>query len=582
LSDQRESKKQRLDKLWGQLEMEFSSFKPHYQELNDYILPRRGRFYTGDANRGDRRNKNIIDSTATLAARTLASGMMAGITSPARPWKRLTTPDPDLADVGAVKEWLDLVDRRMSTVFLRSNLYNTLPTLYKDLGIFGTAAMLIEEDFDTVIHTECFPIGSYRIAKDHKGKVNVFAREFQMTVRQIVEQFGNRDDKGMIDWSNLSEHVKSLHKSGNYESWITVRHFICPNVDYDQKSPFAKNKKFASCYYEVGATDKAGNNSKTEVNCFLREGGYDYFPVLVPRWETTGEDVYGTNCPGMEALGDIKQLQLGEKRSINAIDLMVKPPMIGHSGLKNQKASIIPGDITYDDAPEGKGFRPLLNVQPNVKELEYKQDQVRNRIRRALFEDLFLMLASSDRRNITAREIEERHEEKLLAVGPVLEQLNQDALDPLIDITFNIMLSQGQIPEWPDELQGQDLKVEYISIMAQAQKSIALAGIERHTQFVLQLVAAQVPGASEKTNWDEVIEEHGEAAGVTSKIIRSDDEVAAIREQQMQAQQQAAQAEMIERGAVAAKNLSQTSMSEDNALNALIGQGNAGSLVEGA
>lgn len=160
----------------------------------------------------------------------------------------------------------------------------------------------------------------------------------------------------------------------------------------------------------------------------------------------------------MLALGDVKQLQIGERRTMEAVEKMIRPPMIGPSSLKNQSASILPGDITYLDIREGmQGFRPVHEIQFRIQEMEQKQDQVRGRIQRAFFEDLFLMLANSNRRQITAREIEERYEEKLLALGPVLEQLNQDLLDPLIDIIFDIHLKQNLLPEIPEELQGLEI-----------------------------------------------------------------------------------------------------------------------------
>jgi hypothetical protein len=224
-----ESKRKRYELLYAQLKNERSSFDAHWKELGDYVLPRRPRFSLTDVNRGDRRNRNIIDSTASLAVRTLRSGMMSGVTSPARPWFRLTTPDPGLSDQGSVKEWLHLVTQRMSTVFLKSNLYNTLPIVYGDLGVFGTAAMYVEEDFDDVIRTSSFPIGSYMISKDYRGKINLFIREFRMTVRQLVEQFGSKLPNGTIDWSNFSQTVKNQWLNGNTEMWIDVIHVISPN-----------------------------------------------------------------------------------------------------------------------------------------------------------------------------------------------------------------------------------------------------------------------------------------------------------------------------------------------------------------
>ncbi len=226
-----------------------------------------------------------------------------------------------------------------------------------------------------------------------------------------------------------------------------------------------------------------------------------------------------------------------------------------------------------------KGFRPVHEVNPRIQELEGKQEQNRQRIRRAFYEDLFLMLANSDRREITAREIEERHEEKLLALGPVLEQLNQDLLDPLIDVTFDNAYKQGILPEPPEELQGMPLKVEYISVMAQAQKLVGIAGIERFAGFVGQIVAqTQNPELLDKVDADQMIDEYGDAVGISPRIIRSDDEVEEIRSNRAAAQQKQVQSEKIRDLAASAKDLSAANMNEDNALKRIVDQAEAGAL----
>lgn len=577
-----ETKRQRYELLRSQLDNERTSFLSHWKELGDFICPRRPRFSVTDVNRGDRRNRNIIDSTATLSARTLRSGMMGGVTSPARPWFRLTTPDPDLAEYGSVKDWLHDVSIKISTVFLRSNLYNALPIVYGDIGVFGTGAMYVEEDFDgAVIRCYPFPIGSYVIANNARLKVDVFMRpSFLMTVRQLVQKFGKKGPDGKIDWSNFSISVKQAYEQGQFETWIEVCHVIHPNPDYDGQKLGTQYKKYFSCYFERGVS--GGTLVEPTNDVYLSEKGYDYFPVLCPRWEVTGEDVYGTSCPGMDALGDIKQLQLGEKRSMQAIEKMVNPPMVGPPELRTTKSSILPGDITYLSERDGmKGFRPVHEVNPRIQELEGKQEQVRQRISRAFYEDLFLMLANSDRREITAREIEERHEEKLLALGPVLEQLNQDLLDPLIDVTFDIMLRQGLIPPPPDEVQGVSLKVEYISVMAQAQKLVGIAGIERFAGFVGQIVAqTQNAELLDKVDSDQMIDEYGDAVGISPRIIRSDDEVEEIRNNRAAAQAQQVKSEKIRDLAASAKDLSQANMTDDNALKRIVDQAEAGALTQ--
>lgn len=570
-----ESRRKRYEVLRSSLETERSSYIPHWKDISEMILPRRAQFTVTDTNRGERKNQKIIDSTATLAARTLRSGMMGGVTSPARPWFRLTTPDPDMAENGAVKEWLHLTSQRMITVFLRSNLYNALPVVYGDIGTFGTAAMAVEEDFDSVVRFHCFPIGSYSLANNDKLRVDVFFREFRLTVRQVVQRFGRKNEGGTIDWSNISNHVQDQYNRGNLEAWVDICHAIQPNQDYNPK--LLISKKYESVYYEKGSS---GNSQmQHEQEKFLRKSGYGYFPVLAPRWELMGEDVYGSECPGMIALGDVKQLQHGEKRGMQAIDKKINPPMKAPTSLRTQKASLLPGDITYIDEMSGReGFTAVHEVRFETAEHEAKQEQVRFRIRRAFFEDLFLMLANTDRRQITAREIDERHEEKLLALGPVLEQLNQDLLDPLIDITFMIMDRQGLVPPPPEELQGVNLKVEYVSIMHQAQKMAGLAGIDRLIGFTGQ-VAQFDPEVIDKIDRDQLIDEYAEITGVPPRIIRPDEAVAGIRQGRAQAAQAQQQAMAMAESAKAAKDLSGASLDGNSALTEMVKMAQAGQMA---
>ena len=310
-------------------------------------------------------------------------------------------------------------------------------------------------------------------------------------------------------------------------------------MSYDGVKIESQYKRFEEIYYEQGASEGSHKNGDVGI---LSHSGYDEFPVIVGRWEKTGEDVYGTNCPGRAVLGDVKQLQLGEKRSAQAIEKMVNPPLIGPSRLMNAKVSVLPGDITYDDTRDGTaGLRPTYQVNFDVSKLEMKQEQLRQRIRAVMKADLFLGITQSERTK-TATEVDEMKEEKLLALGPVLGQINDDVLDPGIDRIFGIMARKGLFPDPPDVLQGQDVRVEYVSIAALAQRIVGLAALERTLSFAGQAVQIS-PDSVDVVDFDELLREHIEAGGSPPKVARSADAVAQIRDQRakMQAQQQAAQ-----------------------------------------
>jgi hypothetical protein len=568
------TKRQQYELIRNQLELDRSSFISHWQDISRFVSPRRARFEVSDVNKGDRRNQSIIDGTATLALRTLQAGMMSGITPPSREWFRLTIKDLDLSEYNPVKDWLYEVTKRMSTVFFKSNLYKVLPLTYGNMGNYATAGVFLEPDIDTTVRFTALPLGSFSISNNQRMIVDTMTRTFMMTVRQIVEKFGVNPETREIDWTNISTYVRGLWNTGNTEQWVQVAHIIKPNPDYDPEKLQSKYKKFLSCYYESGVQLRGGGNYLSgpmmEPEKFLSQKGYDFFPGLFPRWELNGEDSYGTDCPGMVALGDVRQLQATERRIAQALEKIVAPPMKGPTSLRGTKATLIPGGITYTDTSTGgTPFSPAIQVDPRVFEIEGKQNQVRQRIEQAYFVDLFQSMLRNDR-DITATEARLADNERLSTLGPVLEQFNDDFLDPLIDNVFNIMVEAGQIPPPPPELEGQDLSVDYISIFAQAQKLLNVGGIERFTGFALQ-VANVNPAALQKVDTDQLLDVYGEMTGLAPGIIRSDDAVAEIRAAQAQAQQAQNQLQAIQSLSQSAKNLAQSSTDGDNALTALTG-----------
>lgn len=583
-----ETKRSRFVKLKSQLELEYSSFRSHHQTLGDYILPTRPRFITQDRNWGKRRNEKILDTTATMAARTLAAGMMAGITSPARKWFHLTISDPALAQIGAVKDWLDEVETRMYRVLSKCGIYKDMPQLYEDCGTFGTSPMLIEEDLENVIRTYVFPVGSYYISQNAKGDVILFMRVWQMTVRQIVDEYAEKNPRtgAVTDWSNISGYVRNLWEHGERETWVEVCQVILPNDEYDQERLSAKYKKWASCTFETGATTpEAANYIKApEDGLFLKESGYDKFPVLVPRWALTGEDVYGTNCPGMTCLPDVKQLQKVESRILQAQEKVLNPPMGAPIKLKGQRVSVIPGDTTYYDLDVTGKLEPLYQINPNLEQMERKQELTRGRINEAYFKRTFLMFSDDPTRQpITAAEVAARESEKLLQLGPVLERLDSDLLDPLIELLFFHMENQGLIPDKPAELLqgGAEITIEYVSVMAQAQKAAGLAAIDRFWSFLAQVATAN-PTVLDNIDLDRLIEEYAERTGVPKKIIVNSDKVAAIRAQRQKGLQAQTMAQAIPPAAKAAKDLSDASLDGNNALTELLNRAKAGQLQRAA
>lgn len=566
-SSQYLSKRQRFAQIESTLRIERTSFEAHWSDLGEHFAPHRYRVTDTDRNKGHKRHGKIINESGMLAARTARSGMFAGMSSPARPWRRLTTPDPDLADFGTVKDWLHTVNRRMTSMSLKSNLYHVLPTLYGDELVFGGGAIGIFPDHADVMRCYSYPVGSYWIAGNDRSVVDTFMYRYQRTVRQVVMQFG--DPTAKDKWANFSTQIKSLWESGDYEKPVYIVHIITPNMEFDPRKFEPKySMPYSSCYYEQGHNHGSRDIMESaRTGVFLRESGLEYFPILAPQWEKTGEDTYGTTCPGMEALGTTKEIQTTEKRLSKAIEKQLNPALQGPTALRNQKASLLAGDITYVDSTSDKGgLRPIHEVQMAVNYVDARIQRMEQRVERCFYVDMFLML---DRMQgvqpRTEAEIAERHEEKLLALGPVLESNNDGCFDPLTDIQFHLMMKAGMVPEPPEELADMDLKIEYESIMAKAQKLVGVAGTERFVGFLGNLAAAK-PETLDRLNADELVDEYGDMMGVSTKIIVPLEQAMQVREQR--AQQQAQQAAMANAANMtkAASQLSDADLSTDNML----------------
>lgn len=551
------SKRQRQELTRTELIRVRSFIESDWRDVGDYISPHRLRLELSDSNKVMRRNQNIIDGSATDASSILAAGMTSAICSPNRPWFRLTPPDKEMAEWGPVKDWLFHVQTVMLNTFSRSNYYIKAPTVFGDIGDYATAAMGIVEDFEDVINCSTFPIGSYYIAANHKGKVNTFGRDFIFTVRQLIEMFGEVDkNSGKPKWEKFSRAVKNMWDKGNYDAEVEVRHFIEPNLQYDRRNK--TSKRFNECYYEAGCDEDK----------YLEESGYDYFPILVPRWAVTGYDAWGSDCPGFRSLGDVKQLQFGEEIGLQGLELNVRPPMVAHTSLIGKASSQIPGSRTYlDDVTQ---FKKLFDVDIRLDQLEMKQESVRRRIDERYYKPIFLRILSDERnQRATAQEIVEGKEEKFMVLGPTLSQVDRDFNDPSIDINFAMNLRQRRFRKPPPELAGQPLQIEYLNLMTQAQKMVGFATNERFLGYAERVFAIN-PEAMDKIDFDQKLDEAGDTLGVNPRVIRTDERVEEIRAGRQQAAQSQATMDAINQGSQAAKNLSQTDLEGDNALSALL------------
>lgn len=516
--------KKRLMKRLETLRAKRTTSMTDWMEIADLIAMRRGRFQSKggsqSVNESRSRGLKIFNPTAGIALRDLSSGMQSGLTSPGRRWFNLMHNTPGVPMSPKIQSYLDDAVTVMIERFAKTNLYNSLHVLYEELCGFGTGVIIIDNDPVNLLRATVLTAGEYLLAPGEDDSIETLAREFSLTVEQLVKRFGQKP---------CSERVRKLYDEGHWDEEIEVIQFILPNPDYippAEGQGVGTNKPWLSIYIEVGHSGDS----------FLDVRGYNGKPFMAPRWNLPSGQTYGIG-PCFEALPDVRSLQAMEKRKGQAVEKMVNPPLTGPSSMMGQSVSTLPGSITFADGQQGSlGLRPIYEVRPDVNALAQDIRQTENRIKEWLYTDLFKMMMNSDRREITAREIQELHEEKMVQLGPVLERLYNELLKPLIDRCFDLLNEAGVMPEPPEEMQNVDVSVDFIGVLAQAQKAVGTGSIERLMSFVGQLAGAN-PDVMDRVNFDNAVIEHARMNGAPGKLIRSDEEVEEIRQSRQQQQQ---------------------------------------------
>lgn len=508
-------------------------FVPDWQQVADYVNPYAGRFLRKKNAPGARKlpsRSKIINSTATRAARTMSAGFMGGHTSKSRPWFRITTSDALLADRQDVKAWCDDVAQIIRDTLAKSNFYTALPKFYDSRHLFGVAAMACVEDVKEIVRFYVRSIGTYAIGLDARGLVDSLWYEFERTARQIQQEWGK---------DNLPAPVQQAIDSQRLDDKFMVQALIEPNPDAKPGITDAGTRPFRIVYWMDGKSDGDKHG------CLEVGGDYEN-PALVARWVTEGPDSYGTS-PALDALGDIKQLQYLEGEKLRIIDLLGRPPVALPDYLRNKGASLNPGERIYlTPSQTQQAVAPVYT--PDARGLQAIMAEiatVEQRIAEAFYVDLFRMLDNLDDRQRTAYELSERKEEKIAMLGPALESLTDEVLDPVITRVYGILDRNNRLPPPPEALANQPVNVEYTSMLAQAQKAAGLGTIERTIGFVAQLAAAtQNPSVFDKIDLDQAIDEFANGSGAPARIVKSDEDVQAKREADAQQQQMMQAAQM--------------------------------------
>ena len=493
-----------LHKRFESLQTQRSNIEQRWQEVADYFLPRKADIVRKRA-AGERKDQKIFDSTAQHAVELLAANLHGTLTSPSVPWFAMRFRDKALQNEDAANEWLEICTQQMYQALERSNFQQEIHELYYDLVVFGTAALAIEKEIGQDLRFSTRHIAEIYIAENHEGRVDTVFRKYELTARQAEQKFGK---------NNLSDRIKK-----SLENTPLDKHAII-NVIYprgDTGKTTAKDKPFASIHYCYDS------------KYLMQESGYDSMVLATPRFTKDSSSVYG-HSPAHTCLADAMMVSKMAEIGIRAAQKQLDPPLMVPDDGYVLPVRTTPGALNFYRSGSRDRIEPLKTDANNLLQLN-QEERRQEQIRRIFYVDQ--LLASTDK-TMTATQTLQMQEERLRMLGPVLGRLQSELLQPLISRTFELLLSQGVLPPAPDELQGQDIDIEYVSPLAKAQKIGDLQNLVRGVEIMTSL-AEVIPGITDYIDNDGLVQYLVEITGMPARVIRSDQEVAAMRKEQQEA-----------------------------------------------
>lgn len=498
----------KFDKLKGQR----TNWDNHWDEVSHYFIPKKDGIY-GKRTRGDQRHDLIYDATPIHSVELLASALHGMLTNPTSVWFGLSTGDTKLDSNDNVRAWLEDSAKRIIQVLNNSNFQTEIHEVYIDLCSFGTSPMRIEEDDDSVVRFHARPIYEAFIAENYKNLVDTVHYEYEMTLDQILEQFGPEvfDDEMERDRiaSNGMKRETVVHA-------VEPRRSANVNVNIPEKMPFAS-------YHVLRRT-----------KMLLKESGFKENPYAVARWSKLSGEVYGRS-PAMKSLPDAKMLNKMKKATIEAAQLAVAPPLQVPDDGVLLPIRTTPNSVNYYRAGT-KDRIEALQTNNDVRLGETMMQTVREQIMKSFFID---QLQMGNLQRATTLEISQRRDESLRLLSPILGRMNHELLRPMIDRVFSVMMRKNMFDAAPAELDGMELEVQYTSMLAKAQLSAEGDNFMRFLSAATPVMQVQ-PEAADKLDGDESIDYLSTLYGVPHRVIRKDDDVQMLRKGRAEADQEMA------------------------------------------
>ncbi len=491
-----------------------------WDDLTEFVLPSKGtytyRTTPNSVNDPERKSRRRLDSTPVNAARTLMARVVAEMTGTTSRWFDFRHNDPELDKVESVRRCLQqLSDKAYKT--LGSGTFKTAHVeATMDWIVYGTGCMMIEEQSDSTIAFRAICPQELFISENKFGEIDVVYRCFKFTYRQAMEFFGE---------DQLPDYLtEKCAKDPTHE--IEFLHCVEPNDSYNPAKKKNSFYKYTSTYIMLDGKE------------IVKEGYFKKKPYIVFRFWKRPSEVWG-GSPAVDAMADIRQLNVMSYAHGNNIQLRGSPPLIMAHDSVIMPLKIVPNGINYGGvSADGKRqIFPLIENPGDLSALENYMEQKRQAIRSAFFVDPLINRENSIR---TAAEVNKRAGEEIIGIIPFITRYEIEYLTFVLDFVLDHVLRHDKTIVIPQELNGQVPEIEFSGPLAKTQRSQELNNIVQFLQLV-QPMAQIDPTILQNLNANATFMELVDLLGIPMGVVQPAEVVAAMQAQAQAQQQQQVQ-----------------------------------------
>ena len=392
------------------------------------------------------------------------AGMMSHLFPQGQNWIRVQAQDRELSAQDNVKRALSSVTKKFVRAIEDSNFYEEMGQCIDHCGYIGTTALYCEPTTKRVLNFRSHYINQFYFCENYMGEVDTVIREFKLTARQAVQQFGKDCPTSISDFANDPQ-------TSNKE--FTFVHIVMPRANFVPDSLKKAEKPIASYYISL------------EGKQMVQESGFDEMPYSVGRFYKTNYEKYGRS-PALEVFSTMPLVNRMEVSRIRGAERVSNPPWLAPNDGSVRRISNDQGSIIYWNAgnPMSKPeqLRPQDNVMVNDAMIQKKEEEIMDAFYVPLFNPLH------NKKNMTAFESSERLNLSLQFLSPAVNRINKYFVTPILERAFGIMLRAGQFPELEiSELSEANLEFDLVGKASIASRQIELFGTMTAMQQMMQI-----------------------------------------------------------------------------------------------